>query len=182
MIRWLWALALITLGSGCTSVTPLNVQDPRLPPAARRRVADAEDAMVVARARVAATRADAAELRRTRDVRGQADFGPASTAFSALANARVVHAEATEAVAEADLAYARDRLTLTYAETAIRHDLQVYELAPLTQAVEQRRATVTQTRRSRQDARQALELATTTWWTAWRAHVKAGGDTKALWQ
>ncbi|MCB9524582.1 MAG: hypothetical protein H6702_14575 [Myxococcales bacterium] len=177
---WLLALGLL---SGCGgAVVPVGVQDPRLPAAARRRVADAEDAVSVARARLAEARAEAAETARWRSrLQAEVTLGSATDALLAMAAARVALGQAEIDRGEAELAYARARLAQTYAEASVRHDLAVYELGPLTAASEGALAELQARRAATRDARLAAEQAAGTFWQAYGAHVRGGGDTRAYW-
>ncbi len=178
---------LILLGlpplAGCGGgVAPLSVQDPRLPAAARRRVADAEDAVVVARARVAEARAQAGQLRHwRRQVAAEVQLGAATAPLLALADGRLAHAAAQVSLAEAEVAHAQARRSLTYAETAVRHDLRLYALAPLQATVAERLQALQAGRRAVQDARAAAQAQAGAFWQAYHAYVRGGGDTRSFW-
>jgi len=178
------ALALALLLPACGGVRPLSVGDPRLPADARRDVADAEDAVVAARARAADAEADwhaaAAFAERAADAGSR--LGAAASALNQLATARLTLADAGLAVANAEQALAEARLTETYAETAMRHDLAVYELAPLNAEVESKRTEAAHLREAAQQQREALETTTQAWWTAWRQYTAGGGDSRPLWR
>lgn len=187
--RALTLCALCALFIGCgPAVTPLALDDSRLPRETRRFVGDAEDAVTVARARVSDARAERRSRAAARDALLAAPpfpgAGPAMTATtqqSALADARVDLADAALEAAEAALALAEARLTLTYAESAVRHDLAVYDLAPLRARVEAARDAALAAEDTARLRRQAVEDATTAWWTAWRGYLAAGGDARAYW-
>jgi hypothetical protein len=179
-MRALLVMAMCALG--CGGVAPLDVQDPRLTPDARRRVADAEDAPVVARARLAAAEDEASSLERwAESMRGGGGVGGATQALVEMADARVAHARGEVEVKRAALTLALARRTLTYAETAIRHDLAIYPLEALRAAVDSARSQMLAVRSEQLARSNRLEQRVDAWWTAFQGHVRGGGDTRGLW-
>lgn len=180
-MRW---LAVLLLGCGPT-VTPLSLHDGRLPPEARRWVADAEDAVVVARARLSdariARRETAAWRGRLQAALPLPGGGDVGSKLEALLEARTRFAAAQVQLGEAELDLTQARLQQAYAETAMRHDLDVYELEPIKEEVNAAQAEVGAAKAASDDAERAMSEATTAWWTAYRGFVAAGGDATALW-
>ncbi len=174
------SLLLAVMLAGCAGVAPLGIHDTRLSRDARGLIADAEDALVVTRARRADALERLAEAQR-QATRGSDLGGEAAAARSAMDMHRVALGRAEVGLADAELALARARLTQTYAEAAMRHDLAVYELAPLEAETEQRRKLAQVARARHHELRLQLEEATTRWWTAYRAFVQGGGDASKPW-
>lgn len=178
MIHRVLPLLLLAACSG-PRVRPLAVSDPRLPAEARRTIADAEDAVVAARAR--ASDAEAAERSAARAAEVAVD-APLAEPLRQLALARLAHAQAEADVARAEVGLAAARLDETHAETAMRHDVAVYDLGPLAAEVEAWRGQASTAREARQQRRDALEAATQAFWQAWRRYTAAGGDPRVLWR
>ena len=156
---------------GCQQgVAPLKLSDPRLPAAARQRIADAEDAVEV-------TLGDLEEARRARSLavarqlRAEENppaLGPAAGAFSGLQAQRVQRAEAEFALAEAELQLAEARLQLVYAESALRYDLAVHPLERLRQAVDRSRERALSARATQLQSKQLWQQALDAWWTSYQ--------------
>lgn len=133
MLRWFAALVAgvgVLSAGGCGgSVATIDVHDERLPLEARRWVGDAEDAVTIATAELAdAERALAVEEARAKAV-PRAGSSSMAAAWGELAAARVKLAAAEVAQADGARRVARARRDLVLAETAVRYDLGVYELA-----------------------------------------------------
>ncbi|MEE2644574.1 MAG: hypothetical protein VYD19_06535 [Myxococcota bacterium] len=161
----------LTLLIGCQQgVAPLKLSDPRLPAAARQRIADAEDAVEV-------TLGDLEEARRglslavARQIRAEENppaLGAAASAFSGLQTQRVLRAEAEFILAEAELQLAEARLQLVYAESALRYDLAVHPLEPLRQAVDRTRERALTARAAQLQSKQSWQQALDVWWTSYQ--------------
>ncbi len=166
---------------GCGGVAPLGIHDPRLSREAQALIADAEDAVVVAVARVADARLHLREAQRGA-LQSPALSGDSAAAWTSMMLARSALAERRLELAGAEHALARARLTQTYAETAMRHDLRIYELGPIEAETAQRRAAILAARTRVQEGRVALDEATTRWWTAYGIFVKGGGAVWKPWE
>jgi hypothetical protein len=186
------ALALGTLSCATGEVKRLDLRDPRLPAEARRWLADAEDEVAIAWARVDDARAELkklnsyheAQLDRLQELkRGQAK-GAGENAFRAFAKygeERIALAEMELEVAEVALELARMRLTQARAETAVRYDVKIYELEPIVREVESLRDEVAETEREVEEQRANVEHAADGVWKSFKHYVSKGGVTNALW-
>ncbi|MEE2789312.1 MAG: hypothetical protein VX589_18385 [Myxococcota bacterium] len=179
---------LIALMSGCgPSVSRLSLTDERLPVDARRWVADAEDAVVVSGAWLAdAMRSlDDANRWSQRVLEAPPFVGSlgatAQLHRSAMATAVVSERQAAQRLAQADLDLAKARRTLIYAETAMRHDIAVYNMPPLQALVDQKLQAVLVFRDQHRKARNKALAATDTWWATWQKFVAAKNDTRPFW-
>lgn len=184
----LWLVALAGVLSACgPEVRPLDIHDPRLPADARRWIADAEDEVGIARTTLREARAVAREVRRwrLRLTTGTAWSGPqAATAaqmMQQLTDARVALADREVDRARAGLDLALARRTEANATTAMRHDLAVYELAPIEARTEAAVSALRSADRAVLTQRQTVGDAETAWWAAYRGYVASGGDTRVLW-
>ncbi len=182
-MRELWLVLLVMGGCGGIDVQPLDIHDPRLPRSDRLFLADAEDAVVVARANVAEADAVRAEVERWRARRAEAgSLGAADGPLDEMASARARLAGLEHEAAQADADLARARLALAYAQTAVRRDLAVYDLPPVEAATEAAAARAAQSHEAADSARVVLEEATGRFWTAYRGMAAGGGDTRPLWK
>ncbi len=167
----------------CGGVRPVDIHDPRLPRADRLFLADAEDAVVVARAAVADAEDRLEDVQRWRArIADAGSLGAADGALQAMAAARVRLARLELDAAEAHRDLSAARLTRAYARTAMRRDLAVYELAPIDQAAEAAAARASAARDAVDQQRIALQEATTAFWQAFRQLAASGGDTRPLWR
>ncbi len=194
MRRWLLsATALVLLGCGTVEVERLGLRDPRLPIEARRWLADAEDEVAIARARVEQSESELSahiDSRESLVVRleetwstgkASAQGSAAAAAFFKYADERVKLAELTVEAAARELQLARSRLTQARAETAIRYDLAVYEMGPIVHEVELKRKEVAAIKRTVEDQRVVVERTATEVWTKYAKFANSGGNTNALW-
>ena len=177
---------LLACGGG-PQTRPFALDDPRLSTDARRWIADAEDAVVVARSRAAAAKADLETVRGWLQAmtRAPALQGPAATTTTArrdeLAMARIAAAEAAVTEYSALLLLTRERLVVAYAETAMRHDIAVYDLPPIQKKVKALQKGYLQARTRSRNSKQRAAEATDAWWKAWRAYVAAKNDATPFW-
>lgn len=189
MSRLIQLSFLMSLSLGCSGlqVDRLSLTDPRLPVDARRWVADAEDAVVISRAK----RDEAVEsysqsqvglnaVLATSAYKGS-DGAAAKMKQETLALARVDAARQARDLADAELNLSKARLRLIYAETAMRQDISVYNMPPLQAAVDQALALVVKLRDSHRRAREAELKATDEWWAAWQKLAASKGDTRPFW-
>lgn len=183
-------LGLTFAAAGCaTHVAAIDLRDPRLPPAARSWLADADDTVTVARIGVDEALAARAHTVRWRSrMEGKLEWpagdkaSQAKSTLAAFANARQALSDAHVASARAALDLAMAKRDKMRAETALRHDLAVYDLVPLRKAVADKRAALADTETRVADARQALDETQAAFWNAYGAYVKDGGDRRVLWR
>ena len=181
-------LIFVMFAGGCgPSVTRLSLTDERLPVDARRWVADAEDAVVVAGAWLSdANRSLAdANLWNQRILESPPFVGgngaTAQLHRSTMASAVVNERQVAQRLAQADLDLAKARRMLIYAETAMRHDIAVYNMPPLQAFVDQKLQAVLRLRDTHRKARNKALAATDTWWATWKKYVASKNDTRPFW-
>lgn len=173
-------------------VQRLDLRDPRLPAEARRWLADAEDEVAIAWARMDDLRAELARLEEYREqqldqldelARGpaKADGEKTAGAFERYADARVELAELELETAEIALELARTRLTQARAETAVRYDVAVYDLQPIVREVELLRDEVADAERRLEEQRALVEQRASEAWKAYAQYVSKGGVSNTLW-
>lgn len=181
------ALVATLLGCGGLQVDRLSLSDPRLPVDARRWVADAEDAVVVSRARRNAAQAElkAAQRWQANVLNGARLKGPKGATLQGhrdlMAVSRVSAIDAEVALRTAEFELSKSRLQLIYAETAMRHDIAVYDMPPLQAAVDTRLETVIRLREQHRQSRQRALKTADTWWTGWREYSSEKNDTRPFW-
>ncbi len=203
-IRWLVLATLVvaaTVGgaTGCgvhKRVAPLSLHDPRLPIEARKWLADAEDEVAIARARVDEAEVELARLKayrrdmvaRVAAMQQRSRAGGSAVAaddlkarFNLHLNERIELADRELDAARKALSLSRARLTLARAETAIRHDVAVYEIEPLALEVESLRQQVAAAERRVEEQRQAVDETAAQVWSTYARYVDSGGETNALW-
>ena len=186
--------ALITLFTiGCGGVKHLSINDPRLPVEARRWLADAEDEVAITTAGVVDAKKNLAKIEDydhtvVSDLKKSWATGKSSQdgqkawqAFKAYTDARVQLAEAILAAAIESRNLADMRLTQARAETAMRYDIAVYEIAPIIQEVEELRKSVAEMTKSVEAQRIKVEQSAGVAWKAFYQFAKTGGVTNALW-
>jgi len=185
-------LGLVAIGCAANAVQRLDLRDPRLPAEARRWLADAEDEVAIAWARMDDARAQLRRLEEYRDEQldrlGELKPGPAKAegqkatrAFESYADARVELAEMELEATEVSLELARTRLTQARAETAVRYDVAVYDLAPIVREVELLRGGVAAYERELEEQRATVEKKAAEAWVAYSRYVSKGGVSNALW-
>ncbi|MEO1267982.1 MAG: hypothetical protein AAFX99_07785 [Myxococcota bacterium] len=175
----------LTLLTACGGVSRIDIQDPIVPIESRRLIADAEDAVSIARARYN----DALRLRkemsewsnrvRTADTSSWLTTD-ATTLLNQVADARLDLADLQVAHARARLRLAEAKFDLVTAETAIRHDLAVYELEPLRErsnsALERVRSLSGEVSGRRVEVNQLLGQ----WWQSYASAVRGQGKGAAF--
>jgi hypothetical protein len=182
-------LVLLALLSGCApkGVQQLSPRDPRLTADAGAWLADAEDEVAITAARVDDAKV---ELNRTRDYskelidrirRAGSKAQSLERTFGQYTDARVElkARELTVAQQEYDLAWGR--LKEARAETAVRYDLAVYDLAPINAEVEALRERVGGSEKYVEEQRAAVQKLASQVWQAYAQYVEQGGDAIALW-
>jgi len=163
-----------------------------LPVEARRWLADAEDEVAIAWARMDDSRANLARLEEYRDQQlervTQLRSGPAredgkaaAAALGAYAEARVELGELELRFSELELDLARTRLDQARAETAVRYDLKIYELQPIVGEVNLLRDEVAAFERTLEEMRAQVEEKAASAWKAYSQYVSKGGTSNALW-
>lgn len=193
MRRALLCLWMLAVFSGCatTGVQRLDLRDSRLPVEARRWLADAEDEVAIAKARLEEAGAEFDKLERYHKdltVRLQAiqavpvEGAATADTFLAFTEQRIALKKHQRQSASDNLDLARARLTLARAETAVRYDLAVYELEPLVQDVAQRRSLVAAAEQQVELQRALVEQAADEFWERYRQYVSKGGVTHSIWQ
>ncbi len=178
-------LMLITSIIGCSNkVDSLSIQDNRLPLDSRRYLADAEDAVAIAKtfrdtawgdliqAQNLATRLDA-ELRWD-------GCGDGKTEFDVVQENHLQLMQLRYQMALAALAHSNQNLVLITAETAMRQDLAVYKLEPIRAKSKQIKDTLDQIRQKVDEQFRKLEELRTKWWGVYsKCAVK--GDKSNFW-
>ncbi len=206
-MRYILFLVLILFIFGCTplgvrpsgversGVQRLNLRDPRLPVEAKRWLADAEDEVAIARARVddAETELTRMKAYRISVIERLEDTWPvakgaataagesASWAFVRCSEQKVELAELELALSKKALDLAISRLTQARAETAIRYDLAIYKIETIVAEVEQQRQEVASIQAKVEEQKISVEKATDEVWKAYLKYVSKGGITNALW-
>ncbi len=179
---------------GCGGhVKYLSLRDERLPLEARRWLADAEDEVAIARARVVDAENVLSKIEDYQEhmvgqlkdqwggSRGGADGLKAWQMFAAYIKERVGLAELTLKAANVAEDLAKMRLTQARAETAMRYDLAVYELPPIAEKVEKLRGEVAEMTKQVEGQRVRVERSAGEAWKVFHQFAKKGGVTNALW-
>lgn len=173
------ALALSTglvLGCGGQNVKPVDLDNPAVSVESRRFVADAEDAVSIARARVSQREGELERARRSRselmrnDKMKNASQGVRSK-LEDLLDERVELQELQVELAEANLELAELKLELAHAQTAVRHDLRTYELEPIRETVDAQLADVRKVKNQIADQLVTIDEVTRAWWTTYKSEV-----------
>jgi hypothetical protein len=167
--------ALLVGLAGCAgqTVTPIDIHDPVISVESRRFVADAQDAVSIARsgADYARLKLDAALEQRRTLLAGDAWKGVSEAvvaSFRNLLDARVQLAELRLELAEARVDLAAEKLREVYAETALRHDIETYEMKPIRAQVDERLEAVRQVNRRIGDQLLVVDKASRAWWKSYR--------------
>ncbi len=168
---------LVPIGCG-SSVKPIDLHDPNVPLDARRFVADAQDAVSIARARrdEAADRLAFAE--NWQDEVTTPELWPKGSdailqKLKTFTQARVDMSELEFEQASAKLDLAEAKYDLSTAQTAMRNDLAVYDLEPLKARAESIRGEIETLSGKIEDQRLKLDKLTLDWW---KSYSKFAGD------
>jgi hypothetical protein len=192
-MRYLITLSSLMLLAGCGGVRHLSLSDPRLPVEARRWLADAEDEVAITTARVADAEKKLEKIEAyKKNVVSQlkkswnkgtasADGQKAWQAFNNYTETRVQLAEIILEAANESRRLAEMRLTQARAETAMRYDIAVYEIAPIVHEVEELRKSVAAYIKRVEAQRVKVEQSAGAAWKAFYQYAHKGGITNALW-
>jgi chromosome segregation ATPase len=181
--------ALLALLCACApkGVVRLSPRDPRLTADAGAWLADAEDEVSITAAKVddakkelSSTRAYSKDLLDRIHSAGSKAQSLEKT-FSQYTDARVELKSRELTVAEQQYDLAWGRLKEARAETAVRYDLAVYDLAPINQEVEALRARVGDSEKYVEQQRAAVQKLASQVWQTYAQYVQQGGDAIALW-
>ena len=192
----LFCASLFAVGCGSVNVKTISLRDNRLPIEARRWLADSEDEVAIATARVDDKSFRLYRLERYQDrmlkrvandwnkgKAGAAESGKKAIAsWKKLLGARLEFAKLEVTGAIRGLTLARLRLDQARAETAIRYDLAVYEIEKISRAVEAAREDVATTQHEIEKRRELVEKAQDEMWVNYRSFVMAGGVSAPLWR
>lgn len=179
----IFSLLISCLISACgQQIKAISAADPRLPSEAKERIADAEDAVLIARSRLqdAESSYQTAELNSDQFSRKPPNFGQATSIAKQLISARLNLASLEQSYAEVNYQLSLSRLELVYAQTAMRYDLSVYDLKPLDLAVDRHRASLLLLRKERKKSRSAMKELVDQWWGAYQ-QLAASGGTQPFW-
>lgn len=173
LLGCLAALVLTTSACAGQSVTPIDIHDPVISVESRRFVADAQDAVSIARSGVdyANQELSAARQQRDRLTGGNAWEGVSQNvvdSFNTLLEARIQLAELRRDVAEARVELAQEKLREVYAETALRHDLEAYEMAPIREDVDERLKEVREANNRVGEQLLVVDRSSRNWWKSYR--------------
>jgi hypothetical protein len=159
-------------------IQEISLSDKRLPAEARQKIADAQDAQIVARVRLdqALAQLQQAQEKQLRSLK--LNLGSANSSFQQLCSAKVNLADLQVKLAQAELELSQKRLQLVYAQTAQRYDLAVYEIAGLEQEVEQLKTRFLSFRSQVQSSKTEWERTLNAWWTA---YGQMGNQNQAYW-
>ncbi len=179
---------------GCgASVERLSLNDSRLPLEARRWLADAEDEVAIRNARVVDAERALAAMEEYRDKMlsqiekawlGKRQNANAKTAYQGFVKYTTMRRELMSLqldLAKQELELAETRLTQVRAETANQYDLDVYEIGPIIEKVQELRKGVATITDVVEKKRLEMEKTAAGAWSAYTAFVKSGGVSNALW-
>lgn len=183
------AMLLGAVSVGCGGgVEILGIQDQRLPIESRRWLADAEDAVAVARSWQDQGRADLRQAKRLRDETVEQAGRIAKAGGSAAADQLRTVAKARVALAELRLEHAGTELELALAkqqqinaETSMRHDMAVYDLDEIRKRTEEVRERLKRLTAALETGRDQLEKLTSEWWQTYAQWLQGGGDREPFW-
>lgn len=174
-------LLCIALCSACSKqVKPISTKNPVLSEDSQRLLADTEDALSIRRA----ARDDARRALKGSEARSknllERDWPANASAplgkLKALEKARIEYAELQLDFAQAELELAQSNYDYTTAQTAMRHDLAVYELEPLKESKVKSRAKKDELFKKVDTKRTEIDKLEAAWWTAYASFVKGGGE------
>lgn len=192
MRRLIYSLVFMSI-VGCGGVKHLSLTDSRLPIEARRWLADAEDEVAITTARVvdakkSLKKAEDYQTNVVKKLRKSWTSGRAASegekawvAFNTYTEQKVRLAKAILESAETDRTLAELRLKQARAETAMRYDIAVYEIAPIVAEVEAQRKLVAESTKQVEVHRIKLEKTAGVAWQSFYQYAQKGGITNALW-
>ncbi len=178
---------------GCGGVKHLSLTDARLPIEARRWLADAEDEVAITTARVVDAQKNLKKvenyqnnviqkLRRLWTAgKAAAEGEKAWAAFNDYTKQKVTLARTILDAANTDKMLAELRLKQARAETAMRYDTAVYEIAPIVAEVEEQKKLVAMSTKQVEAERVKLERTAAVAWKNFYQYAQRGGITNALW-
>lgn len=181
MVRLALTLPLTILVASC-GVAQIGLHDINVPIESRKLVADAQDAVSIARARLDDANGRLKEVQDWRkvvvdDSGWPADPGAAGK-LDALADGRIELAKLELEAAETSLNLSLAKLDLVNAQTALRHDLATYDLKPLREDAEEWLAKLKALKGTIEAKRGQVEKLTKDWWATYASFVKGGGKSK----
>ena len=180
----LFSLLLFSLNlQACSQrVQALSAADQRLPNEAKQNIADAEDAVLIARSRVqdAQSKLEQAQIKQRKFMQSPPDLGTAKQIASQLYTAQENFAQLNLEYADVNLKLSRVRLALVYAQTSMRYDIAVYDLKPMNQEVEKTQGQLLALRKKKKLAKSKMKTIVKQWWTAYQALAKSSG-TQGFW-
>ncbi len=174
--------ALLSLIGCGQTIRSISAADNRLPNEAKERIADAEDAVLIARSRLQDTERarEIADQKSLKFSQQPPNLGSATAIARQLISARLHLASLEQSYAEVNHQLSLNRLKLVYAQTAMRYDIAVYDLIPLDQSVDGARQALLQLRRERKQARSKMKTLVDQWWKAYKGLAQSTG-TQAFW-
>lgn len=183
MRKTLLSVAIPLVATACSSgVKPIGLHDSNVPLDARRFVADAQDAVSIARARRddAATQLKATQTWRT-ELTNTEMWPKGSEALlsklEAFADARVTMSKLMFDRAELQLDLAKAKYELSTAETAMRNDIAVYDLEPLRGNADAIRRNIEKASVAVEEQRTRMDKLTVDWWDSYGKFTQSGKDT-----
>jgi hypothetical protein len=181
-------LLVAALASACgTTASQSLIHHPLLPIEARRRVADGEDGVTIAKAARADAIRDRDAVKAWRDrLLKEGSWGKDAPqdllkALREMTGARLEVQRLLVEKTEAELGVARAKHELAAAEVQVQHDLDVYDLGDYEQGLEAARAELRLRARAVEDKRLLLEKAGAAWWNSYADYLRNGGDRLRLW-
>jgi hypothetical protein len=179
-------IAVVVVLTGCaTKVRPIDLHDANVPIEGRRLVADAEDGIAIARARLDEARSEQRTVRAWRQqIAGQSNWPNGSAEavgrLRTLADARVRLADYQVQRAEAELQLAHAKYELITARVAVRHDLAVYDLERLHERADRILNQIREIDRQMALHMETMDKATRSWLKGYESFVRSGGDARSF--
>ena len=168
---------------GCVQVIrPLSAVDSRVPSEAKQRIADAEDAVLIARSRSrdAQLALEQAQERQFKFDQKSPNLGAATGLARQVNSAKLNLARLEADYASVDQKLSESRLQLVYAQTSMRYDIAIYDLQPLDQSVSDLRTRLLKLRKQKKQAKSDMKSLVDQWWTAYQGLANSSG-TQAFW-
>ena len=193
MRHLIFIVVFVSIAGGCGGVKNLSLTDARLPIEARRWLADAEDEVAITTARVIEAEKGLRKVEEYQENvveklrkswtsgRAASEGEKAWVAFNNYTQQKVTLAKAILESAETDKTLAELRLKQARAETAMRYDIAVYEIAPIVAEVQAQRKLVAKSTKQVEAHRIKLEKTAAVAWQSFYQYAQKGGITNALW-